>query len=119
MMIQICIAFMFSTSIYKQLNSKIEYTKVGKFINTIGIFCTTFCLVKFVFFFLNFLVYVNFTMVAKKWTFYVQQWEQAELKLFELRIMQYSDQQVKRKIWKIAIIIMLLAFGNISCEIYV
>jgi hypothetical protein len=68
--------------------------------------------VKFVFFFLNFLVYVNFTMVARKWPLYVRQWERAELKLFELHIMQYRDQQVRRKIWKIAIVIMSLAFGE-------
>jgi hypothetical protein len=31
MAIQLSIAFMFSTSVYKQLNSKIVYTKVGKY----------------------------------------------------------------------------------------
>lgn len=68
--------------------------------------------VKFVFFFLNYLVYLNFTIVASKWSLYVKKWERAEAKLFELHIMQYRDQQVRRKIWKIAIVIMSLAFGK-------
>lgn len=120
MIIQVCIAFMFSTSIYKQLNGKIEYTKVGKlssFLDFLRITIIPFLLlllhtVKFVFFFLNFLVYVNFTIVARKWPLFVRRWEHAESKLFELQIMQQRDQQVRRKIWRIAIVIMLLAFGE-------
>jgi hypothetical protein len=65
-----------------------------------------------VFFFLNFLVYTNFTIVARKWPQYVKHWERAEQKLLELHVMQQQDQQVQRKIWKIAIVIMALASGK-------
>jgi DNA-binding transcriptional regulator/RsmH inhibitor MraZ len=65
-----------------------------------------------VFFFLNFLVYVNFTIVARKWPQYVKHWERAEQKLLELHVMQQQDQQVQRKIWKVAIVIMVLALSK-------
>lgn len=118
MAVQLCIIFVFSTSIYKQLNSKMVYTKVGNF-HVIS--CTFSCnstedlfvlSVKFVFFFLNFLVYFNFTIVARKWPQYVRHWERAEQKLLELHIMQHQDQQVQKKIWKIAIVIMVLALSK-------
>lgn len=73
--------------------------------------------VKFVFFFLNFLVYLNFTIVARKWPQYVKHWERAEQKLLELHIMQQQNQQVQRKIWKIAIVIMFLALSKFSYDI--
>lgn len=68
--------------------------------------------VKFIFFFLNFLVYVNFTIVAKKWPQYVNHWENAERKLMELQVMQYQDGKMKERIKRIVVIIMFLAFSD-------
>lgn len=68
--------------------------------------------VKFVFFFLNFLVYFNFTMVARKWPQYVSHWENAERKLMELQVMQHQDVRLKRQVRTIFIFIMFLAFSE-------
>lgn len=76
-----------------------------------GIFLISFT-VKLVFFFLNFLVYFNFTMVAKKWPEYVTHWENAERKLLELQVMQYQDVKVRRRITRIFVFIMFLAFSK-------
>lgn len=133
--IQCGMVLMFLTSIYNQLSNHIEYTKVGKF-NKNSIACYHFdfwlpiCLllinyksnflrnanlsstVKFIFFFLNFLVYFNFTMVARKWPDYVLSFERAERKLMEFHVMQLQDIQLKQKIRRIFVIIMSLAFGE-------
>lgn len=69
--------------------------------------------VKFVFFFLNFLVYFNFTMVARKWPQYVSHWENAERKLMELQVMQHQDVRLRRRVKTIFVFIMFLAFSNI------
>lgn len=68
--------------------------------------------VKFVFFFLNFLVYFNFTMVARKWPQYVSHWENAERKLMELQVMQHQDVRLRRRVKTIFVLIMFLAFSN-------
>lgn len=68
--------------------------------------------VKFIFFFLNFLVYFNFTMVAKHWPGYVAKWEVAERKLMELKVMQKQDLNLKRRIKIIIVVIMVLAFSK-------
>lgn len=120
LLVQCGIVLMFTTSIYKQLNSRIEYTKVGtsckfnkhaKLIYLMIRFHLSFA-VKFIFFFLNFLVYFNFTMVARKWPKFVSHWENAERQLTELRVIQLQDIRVKRRIKKIFIGTMFLAFSK-------
>jgi hypothetical protein len=72
--------------------------------------------VKLVFFFLNFLVYFNFTLVARKWPEYVTHWENAERKLLELQVMQHQDVKVNRRIKKIFVFIMFLAFSKFAFD---
>lgn len=122
-LVQCGIALMFTTSIYKQLNSRIEYTKVGKSpaipsdwwaLNQPNDDLLRFLFtVKFIFLFLNFLVYFNFTIVASKWPQFVIKWENAERKLMELQVMQHQDAQIKRRIKRILLSIMLMAFSNL------
>jgi hypothetical protein len=68
--------------------------------------------VKFIFFFLNFLVYFNFMMVARKWPQYVNHWENAERKFMELQILQYQNLKLKRRIQKIFVLVTLVAFSE-------
>lgn len=122
-LVQCGIALMFSTSIYKQLNGRIEYSKIGEelkrrrshHISWLFPIFTGFT-VKFVFFILNFLVYFNFTMVAKKWPEYVFHWEKSERKLMELGVMQNQESGLKRRIKTVFIIIMVLAFSKILLQ---
>lgn len=88
-----------------KMKSFIPFTVINQLVSR-------FVSVKFVFFFLNFLVYMNFTLVARKWPQYVNHWERAEQKLLELHIMQHQNQQVQKKIRKIAIAIMFLALSK-------
>lgn len=107
---------MFTTSIYKQLNSRIEYTKVGKRQIRLSIYheiddSPSFISVKFVFFFLNFLVYLNFTLVARGWPKFILSWENAERKLMELQVMQHQDIKLRRRIKTVFFVIMFFAFS--------
>lgn len=124
-LVQCGIAFMFTISIYKQLNSHIEYTKVGERIvilisydacrlQTHQLYIAHFLSVKFVFFFLNFLVYLNFTLIASRWPKFVSHWENSEQKFLELRLIKHQDGNLKRKLKKIFILIMFLAFSKFS-----
>lgn len=113
---------MFSTSIYKQLNSRIEYTKVGNFCfiqiwQSINELLLVLFAVKFIFFFLNFLVYFNFMLVSRKWPGYVVQWENAERKFMELQILQYQNMKVKQRIKKILVFVTLVAFSELKFEV--
>jgi hypothetical protein len=68
--------------------------------------------VKFIFFFLNFLVYFNFMLVARKWPQYVNHWENAERKFMELQILQYQNLRLKPRIQKIFVLVTLVAFSK-------
>lgn len=68
--------------------------------------------VKFIFFFLNFLVYFNFTLVARGWPKFVHRWESTERKLMELRVMQHQDIKLNRRIRTAFVVIMVLAFSS-------
>lgn len=63
-------------------------------------------------------MYLNFTIIAKKWSRYVSHWESAERKLMKLQIIYHHDLGVKRKIKNILIAIFFLAlskfYDNIS-----
>lgn len=72
--------------------------------------------VKFIFFFLNFLVYFNFMLVARKWPNYVVQWENAERKFMELQILQYQNMKVKQRIKKILVFVTLVAFSEFEIK---
>lgn len=124
--IQLGIAFMFVTSIYKQLSNRIEYTKVGKEVykeNYSNLkhllrlyFYTFFCLfpfaVKLIFFLLNFLVYSNFVLVARQWPTFVKFWENAEQKLTKLHFYEKKSHVQRFRIKRICIFIMFLAFSE-------
>lgn len=72
--------------------------------------------VKFFFFFLNFLVYLNFSMVARRWSEYVLSFERAERKLMEFHVMQLQDIKAREKVWRVFVIIMILAFGELASK---
>lgn len=74
--------------------------------------------VKFIFFFLNFLLYFNFTLVAKQWPRFVSQWELAERKLMELQVMQKQDVNLKRRIKVIIVFIMIVALSKPLFDVF-
>jgi len=70
--------------------------------------------VKFIFFFLNFLVYFNFTLVAGRWQKYVRHWESAERQFQDMRVMQHQSKQLQKRITRIAVVVMFFAFSEFS-----
>lgn len=119
-LVQCGIILLFSTSIYKQLNSRIEYSKIGKqniFPRDSLKYQQFSSSVKFIFFLLNFLVYLNFTLVARKWPQFVFHCESSERKLLELQVMQHQDVGVKRRVKTVLVVVMVMAFSKSNLDL--